>query len=355
MEGSDKKEDSQSQKATSSTKRASNHSDIISEVSQEWKGGSSGLAADVWRTSLQSSQTWKVIDRYIDSCWGIWRWSDDTEDGKKLCKGWNQVFVREMQQQLGKNVELPSEWSDCDGASYLTAAQETLSGRHEEAQKLYKEQKERECLKLPGRHIKNGECAVNKCYCGEKAIPGEVGEKCPKDGTNKCRLDQLAKCSTMSCPPKYWAKQGASNKLCTSTQCSGEKDKATCCQSVKLTDAFTLRIKHCKRGVHSSVCQDKIDVEIKDRYNRGPTGTMTQTPKHGAWKEMDMYNGAMLQMSQICIYYKGGCPLTDTWCIGQIEVYNKRLPQSPNSLIASRSGGWNDFWNKRKYQCITIS
>jgi hypothetical protein len=96
------------------------------DISQEWKGGISGLQSEDWRASLDDSMNsnWKIIDRYVDSCMGLWRWVEDDEDLKsKICEGWRKGFVRDMLEhgvntsyKLDENTE---EWNSCTGAAYM--------------------------------------------------------------------------------------------------------------------------------------------------------------------------------------------------------------------------------------------
>merc|ERR1712048_817998 len=46
------------------------------EVRQEWLGGNSGLTVGDWRDSMNMNSNWRIIDREIDSCIGIWNLLD---------------------------------------------------------------------------------------------------------------------------------------------------------------------------------------------------------------------------------------------------------------------------------------
>lgn len=59
-------------------------------VEQVWTGGSSGLGPDGWRESLDfvKNSNWKVIDRTLARCFGIWTWVDDRPTSEAICQQW---------------------------------------------------------------------------------------------------------------------------------------------------------------------------------------------------------------------------------------------------------------------------
>lgn len=329
--------DSQSQEAKSGTKRASNHSDIISEISQEWKGGISGLEANIWRKSLDDSQTWKVIDRYIDSCRGIWLWSDDTEVSKMLCQGWHQGVIREIQKELGRRVEVPTGWGDCDRT---TLTNETT---------LIK----KECMNLPGHHLQDGRCVMNKCFCGDRATPGETGKNCPKDGTMKCRPYQRATCSTLACPPKFWQNAKTKNELCATSTCSAKSDVTACCQRIEITNAWSVNIKHCDPQQKSSSCQDQLQISFQLQNGVKGSSVPSAPPKHGQWEVYDFSSPSQSAMSRICLIYQPKCQ-ADKWCVDQVTVHNGHVPKGAASKIAWIP--WSEeFGPGRKGSCKNLS
>ena len=66
----------------------------VLEVTQEWKGGTSGTSVDQWRNSLDesTSSNWQVIDRLIGKCVGIWTWSTRPYVRTALCDHWYDVY-----------------------------------------------------------------------------------------------------------------------------------------------------------------------------------------------------------------------------------------------------------------------
>ncbi|CAE7464838.1 unnamed protein product [Symbiodinium sp. CCMP2592] len=72
-------------------------------VEQVWTGGSSGLGPDGWRQSLDSvkNSNWKVIDRTLARCFGIWTWVDDIPTSEAICQQW----VAQLGQMYSSDVK----------------------------------------------------------------------------------------------------------------------------------------------------------------------------------------------------------------------------------------------------------
>lgn len=68
------------------------------EVFQAWKGGSTGVSASDWRKSLDSSlsSNWKVIDRMVGKCTGIWNFVEDPNLATNLCNVWINLYLSGM-------------------------------------------------------------------------------------------------------------------------------------------------------------------------------------------------------------------------------------------------------------------
>jgi len=76
----------------------------IIEVRNEWKGGISGSNLVQFRASLSEckSSNWRVIDRNVEQCRGIWYWVQSPEHRMAICKEWVKEIVKAM------NVSVPS-------------------------------------------------------------------------------------------------------------------------------------------------------------------------------------------------------------------------------------------------------
>ncbi|CAE7224190.1 unnamed protein product [Symbiodinium sp. CCMP2592] len=70
------------------------YKDANIEVTQEWRGGASGTSPADWRRSLDESfnSNWRVIDREIDNCVGVWTWVDDEELRSLICEHWLELY-----------------------------------------------------------------------------------------------------------------------------------------------------------------------------------------------------------------------------------------------------------------------
>merc|ERR1719247_1971559 len=62
----------------------------IVEVRDEWKGGISGGTLSEFRKSLSAckSSNWRIIDRNVDQCRGIWSWVPDQRLRVAICTEW---------------------------------------------------------------------------------------------------------------------------------------------------------------------------------------------------------------------------------------------------------------------------
>lgn len=118
--GNDQKILDKSKSSSTETKSTLNDTNIMSDVVKEWKGGAGDATVDTWRKSLDDPVQWKVIDRFIDSCQGIWRWSPNRELSQKICNGWRQGFVQTLL-ELGSDVESSAGIKQCDEAIKLTS------------------------------------------------------------------------------------------------------------------------------------------------------------------------------------------------------------------------------------------
>lgn len=72
--------------------------DGVAEVRSEWRGGQSGSKIDVFRSSLGScsNSNWRIIDRNIEQCRGIWHWAHSDSLKLAICKEWAMQFSRSM-------------------------------------------------------------------------------------------------------------------------------------------------------------------------------------------------------------------------------------------------------------------
>merc|ERR1719221_1995316 len=99
------------------------------------------------------------------------------------------------------------------------------------------------CQKTKGMYWDSMSCKTNVCKCGNDN--GAMGTGCPSNGAPKCTAEQRGRCSSLLCPAGYKPKASAEAIRCSDKQprCDKELDLATCCDSIKYTNRFWLRIR----------------------------------------------------------------------------------------------------------------
>eukprot|EP00928_Gymnodinium_smaydae_P057382 TRINITY_DN4062_c0_g6_i1.p1 TRINITY_DN4062_c0_g6~~TRINITY_DN4062_c0_g6_i1.p1 ORF type:complete len:1846 (-),score=225.98 TRINITY_DN4062_c0_g6_i1:77-5614(-) len=95
---SEKEEEAESSESASSTASENKESSFNMQVNQTWRGGSSGLSLGEWRQSLTRSRSseWKVIDRTVDKCIGVWTFMADNYSACAVCEVWLELFLAEI-------------------------------------------------------------------------------------------------------------------------------------------------------------------------------------------------------------------------------------------------------------------
>jgi hypothetical protein len=164
----------------------------ITEVHDSWKGGISGGTAEEFRKSLggigdygvcSENGNWRIIDRNLDQCRGIWSFVPSTHLRLAICEEWAKKIIHKM--GIGDVSE-----------TAMTAACGTGLGTVEEFRESLASFK----LKpLPKRN---------------------------------------AVCLTYTCPLAYEVKPGTDLLHCTTEEC-GLTDLATCCQKINETAPAT--------------------------------------------------------------------------------------------------------------------
>ncbi|CAJ1383696.1 unnamed protein product [Effrenium voratum] len=97
------------------------------EVTQEWKGGASGTAPADWRRSLDGTlnSNWRVIDRQVDRCLGVWTWARSKTLRSIMCTRWLELYLASAQlsdEEMGKNWQVV-----CSDAAGLHTLQEQIA------------------------------------------------------------------------------------------------------------------------------------------------------------------------------------------------------------------------------------
>lgn len=226
---------SSSSGAESGTNDATMDTTGTTEVYQEWKGGVSGASPWQWRRSLDDKRNsnWKIIDRNIDECIGIWRFVTDPGLKTALCQEWVNSFLQSLGAAGSPEVDCTG---DADLREFRAAALES-----DRASKLEEVQKAKnECEAKDGYHFDTSleSCELNICKCGDEY--GESGADCPRDGAEACKENQRPLCREKAqCPQGYTVKTGT--ERLSGRLWSYDVDKDICCADVGSTSHYKIQ------------------------------------------------------------------------------------------------------------------
>jgi len=67
-------------------------------IKQEWKGGTSSVGQQAWLQSLEPehNSNWKIVDRRMPLCTGIWQWAVDEAVRQDICGQFLSKFLLDM-------------------------------------------------------------------------------------------------------------------------------------------------------------------------------------------------------------------------------------------------------------------
>lgn len=166
---------SSSEQATSST-----DSESVLDVYEEWKGGMSGGNELQWRTSLdrKKNSNWKIIDRNVDSCIGIWRWVDNSTLKIEMCQAWERNFFASM--DVG---EYDPNMSQCKGNANMQEMRKELVAKKKKKDSA-KKAKASQLL-----HAAKAQCeAVRGFHLDETLLTQESFDESQKEETTFLRV-----------------------------------------------------------------------------------------------------------------------------------------------------------------------
>ena len=106
-------------------------------VVQEWKGGASGTSPGDWRRSLDSSfnSNWRIIDREVDRCLGVWTWMPSDRLKLLLCTEWLEEFLPSLIIESNESIVQGFDWQGfCQDPAGLASLRETVRRRLQEEQ-----------------------------------------------------------------------------------------------------------------------------------------------------------------------------------------------------------------------------
>eukprot|EP00928_Gymnodinium_smaydae_P056010 TRINITY_DN3945_c0_g1_i1.p1 TRINITY_DN3945_c0_g1~~TRINITY_DN3945_c0_g1_i1.p1 ORF type:complete len:618 (-),score=121.41 TRINITY_DN3945_c0_g1_i1:86-1939(-) len=339
---SSSKAEQQSSEATSgvASKSREQRKGSSMDVKQAWKGGVAGGSKQEWRQSLTraTNSHWRVIDRYPDTCLGVWTWVKNTTLRQAMCAKWRDSFMAGL--DLDESLKEALLGDACTGGSSTVVARNSAIG----ASKAQAEQKLQEaktqCATQSGMHWEDatGTCDQNVCKCdnGEVSV---TGADCPTHGSMVCLDSQKGKCSAFSCSSakKLELVADASTKMCKTSKCTEDQ----CCKDLLFASRFSVTIATAKgwRNGHGSAYlakarlsqgETKSDWELTGSFDDGKSRTVSSP----SLKEM--------KPSQLCLYSSK----YDKWVIDDAVVYVTRWGDATgrvgraNFKKAETKGSW---------------
>jgi len=247
-------------------------------VQQVWQGGAEGVSPLDWRRSLDEhfNSNWKVIERDLTRCVGLWMFVEDPYLSQALCSTWVTKLLQSYNLTTS-SVPLQLQEAACTttrNMQYLIKFAQNVSAAMREQ---HYASLEAECVsKHPGNYwTPPNNCIPKQCLCtlkGGAVANGTTGTACPQQGAQDCVgccLDsQRATCSkATACASGDILKPQAGNLKCQLATCDVVYDAATCCQSKGLSSQFRLTFK-VKDGSHSGT-DNKIFAGLKGVTEEG--------------------------------------------------------------------------------------
>jgi len=329
---------------------ASSSETTNTDLYQEWKGGASGGTEQEWRASLdpEKNSNWRIIDRNVDSCRGIWQWVEGDQTLKqRICEGWKQKFVSIM----GISGKDAAAAGGCEGNANMQEFRKIIAELKAKQDQDELNSEFSACEKKEGYHFEDAKCKENVCVCGAEV--GLTGLECPEHGAVGCKESQKADCSRYMCPTRFVSKLGLnpSDAKCAANICN-DVDRDICCDDVRKSDKFLLTI----RTENGRSCGTDQDVLVKVNGQGKTTG----------WQALDKEGYNDFEQGDITDYTvtapeafiaEGVCLKSSGWCVTAdqpgVTVYNANLAKGAKSKIGDVSN-FNDFDDSEVEQCMPI-
>eukprot|EP00928_Gymnodinium_smaydae_P062110 TRINITY_DN4603_c0_g2_i3.p1 TRINITY_DN4603_c0_g2~~TRINITY_DN4603_c0_g2_i3.p1 ORF type:complete len:1836 (+),score=264.92 TRINITY_DN4603_c0_g2_i3:75-5582(+) len=111
-------EEAESSDEASGSASTSEQSNFNMQINQSWRGGSTGVSLKDWRDSLSTTRSseWKVIDRNVDKCIGVWNFMADNYSACAVCEKWLELFLADLGlQKLSVSKQELKESCQSDG------------------------------------------------------------------------------------------------------------------------------------------------------------------------------------------------------------------------------------------------
>lgn len=309
------------------------------QIEQTWKGGAPGVSPADWRRSLDYSMSsnWKVIQRDLTRCIGIWSFVDDPDLGEALCARWIERF---MEAQNLTRTQVPRKIQQA--ACSTTQNMQYLIQYAHNASIWKKQQAANTCeAEHPGfYYTPAGECLPKQCYCtvGNMRLHGTDGVDCPENGKTDCEgccsRTQRSYCNTNACSTGYIIKEDAGDLHCQLSTCTPALDNTMCCTKADVGTKFQLTFKVGEDGN----CGTDSDIYAWLTYSGGRgVSQYLSTSKNdfqAGKEESFVYTFEAPQHPlDICVYNSGD----DELCLDWVKIAND---DSDSPLHLGTTTGW---------------
>ncbi|CAJ1408784.1 unnamed protein product [Effrenium voratum] len=161
-------------------------------VEQVWQGGAEGVSPLDWRRSLDENfnSNWKVIERDLTRCVGLWMYVEDPYLSQALCSTWVSKLLQSYN-LTSDSVPLQLQTAACTttrNMQYLINFAQNVSAAMQEQE--YASLASECVLKHPGNYWSPpNTCIPKQCFCtlkGGTVANGTTGKDCPQQGDRDC-------------------------------------------------------------------------------------------------------------------------------------------------------------------------
>jgi len=309
------------------------------QIEQTWKGGAPGVSPSDWRRSLDFSMSsnWKVIQRDLTRCIGVWSFVDDPDLADALCARWIQLFMQ-AQNLTRTQVPLKIQQAACS----TTQNMQYLIQYTHNASSWKKQQAADKCeAEHPGYYYTPaGKCLPKQCYCTIELDrrAGTRGVDCPENGKTDCEgcctPQQRSYCTTNACASGFIIKKDAGELLCQLSTCTPTFDNSMCCTKADVGSKFLLTFKVSS----DDDCGTDSDIYGWLTYRTGKGAMKYLSTSKNDFKageeESFVYSFETPQHPlEICVYNEGG----DELCLDSVKIAND---DSDSPMPLGITTGW---------------
>mmetsp|Transcript_13375 Transcript_13375/g.43289 ORF Transcript_13375/g.43289 Transcript_13375/m.43289 type:complete len:599 (-) Transcript_13375:143-1939(-) len=336
------------------------------QVTEEWKGGIGNLPMSSWLDSLTPAQNsnWKVIDRRMPECIGVWQFAADPLLRRDICTQYLVTYLIQMNavawdgsdKMSVSSMKGPIQ-SICSDAADIKTLQSRINQMVANSIKEKTESQISTCDALDGSHWYEGSCIENQCVCGSD--PGATGTACPINGAQVCLTSQQATCSQSACTAGYWYNSAvAGSSTCSSQTCSpSTTDNSLCCQPISQSNAFSVVLQIGSNGGSCSSLSVTIsgpgsEQTIKNDLSATTFKSMSQSTLTVSNQDVAAFTPTTIEISM------SGCTVTlnNEGTPAAVTIYNGAMgAASTSTVVGCTYNSWSEFSGNQRTQSSSIS